>query len=120
MKKVILFTVVALFSVVVQAKDVATPVESADKYMTHGKNFFTVQGQAFVTPTRVDVRVFNRFNRPVFCQGMAYGQTFQGMMLNSWFSSVIPAFGYGYAYVYSYNPGQRFVRGWGTFNCRFY
>lgn len=118
MKKVILFTIAALFSLNVIAND--AQVESVDQYFNHGKNFFLVQGQAFVTPNRVEVRVFNRFNRPILCQGMAYGQTFQGMMLNSWFNGFIPAFGYGFAYVYSNFPGQQFVRGWGQFQCRFY
>jgi hypothetical protein len=114
MKKVLLLSLLAMLSTSVFASN------SAEKFHEYGKNFFIVQGQFFVTPTRVEVRVWNRYNRAIQCNGVAYGQTRQGQVMNSWFNGFIPAYGSGFTYIYSYNPNQYFVRSWGSFNCRFY
>lgn len=64
-------------------------------------------------------RVWNTTNRPFVCSGIAYGQTYQGVMLNAWFNNLYVAPGaYAHAYVYSnyYDP---FVRTWAEVNCQF-
>ncbi len=62
-------------------------------------------------------RVWNQTFYPVVCSGLAYGQTYHGMVLNSWINQVIVAPGtFAEAYVHSnyYDP---MVRAWAEINC---
>ena len=73
----------------------------------------------FVNRTVATTRVFNYTGRPMVCSGTAFGQTFQGVVLNSWFNQVYVAPGvFADAYVYS-NVYDPFARAWAEVDCEF-
>lgn len=80
---------------------------------------FIPQMSFFANRDVATARVWNTTGRPFVCSGVAYGQTYQGIQLNSWFNNLYVAPGMSAdAYVYSsfYDP---FVRVWAQVDCRF-
>lgn len=80
---------------------------------------FIPQMSFFVNREVAVSRVWNTTNRPFVCSGVAYGQTYNGVMLNSWFNNLYVAPGaFAEAYVYSnfYDP---FTRSWAEVDCQF-
>ncbi len=74
---------------------------------------FFVNGQIATT------RVFNTAGAPMVCSGYAFGQTYNGVVLNSWFNQVYVAPGaFVDAYVYS-NGFDPFVNAWAQVDCGF-
>lgn len=74
---------------------------------------FNVNGQVATT------RVWNYTGQAFVCSGTAFGQTYGGVVLNSYFNQVYVAPGmYADAFVYSnyYDP---FVNAWAQVNCQF-
>ncbi len=73
----------------------------------------------FVNREVAVARVWNRNFQPMVCSGYAFGQTYSGVVLNSWFNSlyVMPGM-YADAYVYSnfYDP---FIRSWAQVDCQY-
>jgi len=73
----------------------------------------------FVNREVATSRVWNTGHRPMICSGYAFGQTFNGVVLNSWFNSlyIMPGM-HADAYVYSnfYDP---FVRAWAQVDCQY-
>jgi hypothetical protein len=70
-----------------------------------------------VTPNFVQVQVTNPTPGVALCQGFVYGQLQTGVVVNSWFNSYVPPYGFQYAYVYA-NGGYMFVNGWANINCQ--
>ena len=80
---------------------------------------FTPQMSFFVNGTTAISRVFNNTGRPFICSGTAFGQTYNGVILNSWFNQIYVTPGmFADAYVYSnyYDP---FARAWAQVDCQF-
>ncbi len=80
---------------------------------------FVPQMSFFVNREVATARVFNTTGRPFVCSGTAFGQTYQGVVLNSWFNQVYVAPGmFADAFVYSnfYDP---FVTSWAQVDCQF-
>ena len=80
---------------------------------------FIPQMSFFVNGEVAISRVFNYTGRPFVCSGTAFGQTYSGLVLNSWFNQIYVTPGmYADAYVYSnyYNP---FLRAWAQVDCQF-
>jgi len=80
----------------------------------------SVFANAYVTVNSLQVtaEVVNNSYSPMVCSGRVYGQTSSGLILNAWFSQVIPAGGYRYAYVYTNLYGQ-FTNGWSDIVCNY-
>jgi hypothetical protein len=80
---------------------------------------FYPQMSFFVNREVATVQVWNTGYQPMVCSGYAFGQTYSGMVLNSWFSSlyIMPGM-YANAYVYSnyYDP---FARAWAQVDCQY-
>lgn len=79
--------------------------------------WWSVHARVDVNNTRVHAYVYNQWDRPIYCEGYAYGQTYWGHTLNSWGSGVIYPGRTGGVYVYT-NPNNPFVNGWGDIRCR--
>lgn len=80
---------------------------------------FCPQMSFFVNREVAVTRVFNQSMRPMVCSGYAFGQTFNGVVLNSWFNQIYISPGMSAdAYVYSnfYDP---FMRSWAQIDCQF-
>ena len=80
---------------------------------------FVPQLSFFVNREVATSRVFNNTARPFICSGMAFGQTYNGVVLNAWFNQIYVAPGmFADAYVYSnyYDP---FARAWAQVDCQF-
>ena len=80
---------------------------------------FFPQMNFFVNREVATARVWNTSYRPMICSGYAFGQTFSGVVLNSWFNGVYIMPGmHADAYVYSnyYDP---FARAWAQVDCQF-
>lgn len=80
---------------------------------------FIPQMSFFVARDVATARVFNTTGRPFVCSGNAFGRTYSGMVLNSWFNNIYVMPGmYADAYVYSnfYDP---FVNAWAQVQCQF-
>lgn len=80
---------------------------------------FCPQMSFFVNRQVATARVMNASYRPMVCSGYAFGQTYSGLVLNSWFNNMYIAPGmYADAYVYSnyYDP---FARAWAQVDCQF-
>ena len=79
---------------------------------------FVPRMRFFVNREVAIARVFNQTGRPFVCSGTAFGQTYSGYVLNSWFNQiyVLPGM-YADAYVYSnyYDP---FVSAWAQVECQ--
>ncbi len=85
---------------------------------------FNASAQAFIPRMEFFVnrevavtRVWNTTFYSVVCSGLAYGQTYQGVVLNTWINQVVVAPGaYAEAYVHPnyYDP---MIRAWGEINC---
>lgn len=75
------------------------------------------QMQFQVTPQYSQVQVINPMGYQAYCQGYVFGQTQNGMVMNSWFSSYLPAGGYAYAYVQAMPP-YYFVNSWANIECQ--
>jgi hypothetical protein len=80
---------------------------------------FMPQLSFFVNNQVATTRVWNTANQPLICSGYAFGQTYNGIVLNSWFNSlyIMPGM-YADAYVYSnyYDP---FARAWAQVDCQY-
>ena len=88
-------------------------------FVSTSVNAFVPQMSFFVSTTIATTRVFNYTGRPVVCSGVAYGQTYQGVVLNSWFNQIYVAPGvFADAYVYS-NVYDPFARAWAEVDCEF-
>lgn len=80
---------------------------------------FIPQMSFFVNREVATARIWNTTARSFVCSGVAYGQTYYGVQLNSWFSNLYVAPGMSAdAYVYSnfYDP---FVNSWAQVDCQF-
>ncbi len=80
---------------------------------------FVPQMSFYVNREVATARVWNYSDRAFVCNGTAFGQTFGGVVLNSWFNQVYVAPGmYADAYVYSnfYDP---FATAWAEVDCQF-
>lgn len=85
---------------------------------------FSVQAYTFVPPMNFFVnrdvattRVFNSTAFPIVCSGQAFGQTYRGVVLNTWLSNVVIYPGqWADATVFSnyYDP---FARAWAQIGC---
>lgn len=85
---------------------------------------FTTNANAFIPQMSFNVngvvaiaRVWNTSFRPIVCNGVAYGRTFQGVVLNSWVNSLVVApNGFVEVYVTSnyYDP---MASAWAEMNC---
>lgn len=76
------------------------------------------QFQYYVTPQYAQVQVVNSTPYNAFCEGYVYGSTQTGHTVYSWFSSVVPAFGFQYAYVYANRP-YMLVNAWTNIQCQY-
>ena len=80
---------------------------------------FVPQMQFFVNREVAIARVFNTTFRPVACTGVAFGRTYQGVVLNSYANNVVvyPNSSVD-VYVHSnfYDP---MVQAWAQINCEF-
>ena len=80
---------------------------------------FVPQMSYFVNQTVATARVWNYTSQPVVCSGTAFGRTYQGVVLDSWFNQVYIAPGvYADAFVYS-NVYDPFVNVWAQVDCQF-
>ncbi len=80
---------------------------------------FIPQMSFFVNRDVATARVWNTSGRPFICSGVAFGQTYNGVVLNSWFNNLYVAPGVSAdAYVYSnyYDP---FMSAWAQVDCYF-
>ena len=80
---------------------------------------FYPQLSFFVNREVATTRIWNTSYQPMVCSGYAFGQTFNGVVLNSWFNTIYVGPGmYADAYVYSnfYDP---FVNSWAQVDCQF-
>ncbi len=78
---------------------------------------FMPQMSFFVNREIATAQIWNNTHRPFVCTGTAFGRTYNGMVLNTWFNHVYVAPGmYAYAYVYSnyYDP---FMTAWASVDC---
>lgn len=72
----------------------------------------------FSTSThQVQVQVYNPTGYVAFCQGYVFGHVQNGAVMNSWFSSYIPAGGYAYAYLYA-TPPYYLTNAWAEIHCQ--
>lgn len=81
--------------------------------------WWSVSAHARVNPERVHVQVRNNYNRPIYCEVMAFGRTRSGQVLRSSTGGVLYPGRVGGAYVYTSWPNT-FVNGWGRARCRWY
>lgn len=80
---------------------------------------FAPQMSFFVNGEVAISRVFNNTGRPFICEGNAFGQTYAGAVLNSWFSQLYVTPGMSVdAYVYS-NNRDPFINAWAQVDCQF-
>jgi hypothetical protein len=79
---------------------------------------FALAAPAFAgfNATKAWARVNNNYNFPVYCTGQVYGQTYSGIVLNSWFNGWVHPGAYAYAYVYT-NQMDPFVNAWNDIYC---
>ncbi len=80
---------------------------------------FYPQMSFFVNREVATTRVWNTSFRPIVCSGYAFGQTYRGVVLNSWFNQlyILPGV-YADTYVYTnyYDP---FMRAWAQVDCQY-
>jgi hypothetical protein len=80
---------------------------------------FYPQMSFFVNGDVATARVWNNTGRPFVCSGTAFGQTYNGVVLNAWFNQVYVTPGvYADAYVYS-NVYDQFMNVWAQVDCQF-
>ncbi len=80
---------------------------------------FIPQMSFFVNREVATARVWNYSERAFICSGTAFGRTYNGVVLNSWFNQINVAPGmYADVFVYSnfYDP---FVNNWAEVDCQF-
>lgn len=80
---------------------------------------FMPQMSFFVNRETATAQIWNNTNTPFVCSGSAFGRTYSGVVLNTWFNQIYVAPGmYAYAYVYSnyYDP---FMNAWANVDCAF-
>ena len=80
---------------------------------------FVPQMSFFVNGEVATARIFNYTARPFVCSGSAFGQTYRGVVLNSWFNQIYVTPGmFADAYVYTnyYDP---FMNAWAQVDCQF-
>lgn len=75
------------------------------------------QVQFYVTPHYAQGQVNNPSPYPVYCQGYVYGQTQNGIPLNTWFAAQVPPYSFVYAYIYA-NPPYVLVNAWSEIYCQ--
>ncbi len=95
-------------------------IASALFILTVSESFaFFPQMSFFVNREIATTKIWNTSHRPMVCSGYAFGQTFNGVVLNSWFNNLYIRPGMSAdAYVFSnyYDP---FVRSWAQVDCQF-
>lgn len=79
--------------------------------------WWSAQARVDVRQTVVQAVVYNGLDRPIYCQGYAYGRTYSGHTLNAWGSGGILPGRSATIYVYT-NPQNPFVNGWANIRCR--
>jgi len=87
--------------------------------LTNSVFAFIPQMSFFVNREVATARIWNNTSSSFICSGIAYGRTYNGVVLNSWFNQIYVAPGmYADAYVYSnfYDP---FVYNWAEVDCQF-
>lgn len=79
---------------------------------------FVPQMQFYVDREVAIARVFNTTYRPVACSGVAFGRTYQGVVLNSYANIVVYPGAFVDVYVHSnfYDP---MAQAWAQMNCEF-
>ncbi len=79
---------------------------------------FVPQMQFFVNREVAVVRVFNTSFRPIACSGVAFGRTFNGVVLNAYANVVVYPGASVDVYVHSnfYDP---MAQAWAQINCEF-
>jgi hypothetical protein len=80
--------------------------------------FFPANANISIQPGQVNAQVYNPNYEPIVCQGHTFGRTSRGLVLNAFFSDIIPPGQYRYAYVHT-NPYDPFINGWSNINCQF-
>jgi hypothetical protein len=81
--------------------------------------FFPARANVIVLPNMVSVEVYNPHYETIICNGQVFGQTFNGLLLNTFFhEQFMPAGTMRFAYVHTL-PGNPFVNGWSNIHCRF-
>ncbi len=79
---------------------------------------FVPQMEFFVNREVAVARVWNTTYRPIVCNGVAFGRTWQGVVLNSWVNGLVIYPGVSAdVYVYSnyYDP---MVQSWAQIDCQ--
>ena len=83
------------------------------------EKLWNVNADVWVDRTTVKVGVYNRYGRPIYCQGRVAGYTYYGSTIwNSMSAGVTPG-SYAYVYVYT-DPRDPFVDGRADIQCRWY
>lgn len=80
---------------------------------------FVPQINFFVSGEMATARIFNHSGYPLVCSGVAFGLTYNRVVLNSWFNRIYIHPGmFADAYVYSnyYDP---FISSWAQVDCQF-
>ena len=84
------------------------------------QQWFNVNVQLQYNRTTVSAVIFNNYNRPIMCRGIATGVTYQGTYLESYFNNVVIYPGANaYAYVYT-NVNAPFVNADSSAQCIWY
>lgn len=81
--------------------------------------FFPVNPLIQVRGNVVSAQIYNPYYEPILCEGLAFGRTYSGVVLQSRMADIIPAGGYRFAYVHTNPFHNPFVQGWAQIHCRF-
>lgn len=82
--------------------------------------FFPINPFMTVVPATISAQVYNPYYEPLLCQGMAFGRTAHGLVLQGSFRDIVPPGQYRYVTVYTNNPYfDPFVHGWANIGCMF-
>ena len=89
--------------------------------------FITTQAHAFfpmnplvqIRPDVVSAQVYNPYYEPILCEGIAFGRTVYGQLLQARMADVIAPGTSRYAFVYTNAFVNPFANGWAQVMCRF-
>ncbi len=81
--------------------------------------FFTVNPLVQVRSNLVSAQIYNPFYEAIICEGLAFGRTYSGAVIQARVADIIPAGGQRFAYVHTNPYLNPFVQGWAQVQCRF-
>lgn len=82
--------------------------------------FFPVNPLLQILPATITAQVSNPYYEPIYCEGVVFGQTLSGQILQGAMAQVVPPFQYRFVAVAVNNPYlDRFAHGWANVGCRF-